>query len=543
MPETPPKGMQAPAAIERSPFSGTEVHRQMRQAVPNAPATAVAVPKLPDLLQTNPKWLADVPTEARPLTHDALQRALQEKARADRATSEAAAREREAKEAERKTQTPDKKTGDLKTDEKAVAAVAPTGDESKTPAPTDPALPAPPSAMFNGSFTQSIPIEVPAFRGYEPKLRLVYDSNHGLRAGGLNAGWVGHGWHLEGASEIVRIAPRRGAPRFDATDTWMIDGEEMVACGAGVESPSCGYGGTHATRVESYRRYTYDTGANQWVVTDRDGTQRFYLPVASFPAVSQNLAQHAVYYRYVLHRIVDPNGNTVTFGYTCQTRPACWPTRIDYGPHTILLHSETRPDPVEMAIGGDMMRFDRRLKTIDIVSYGARARAYKLGYDQSPATGASRLVSVQQFGKDATIDGANTITGGTALPPHTFQYQGNAVVPNTSDPAMRIALSTLSPLTETGVLHPDFDGDGKADAFAPQPRSDAGDNNPNCHDSTTGKSNGSTYTNIKVNIINCIDMQRYRTFKTGNFFGDGKQYVIRAIGTVESFGIGDGGNI
>lgn len=219
----------------------------------------------------------------------------------------------------------DKKDGDKKeaaSAPAAIAAVAPSGDEAKTPAPADPALPAPPSAMFNGSFTQSVPLEVPAFRGYEPKLRLVYDSNHGLRAGGLNAGWVGHGWHLEGTSEIVRIAPRRGAPRFDASDTWMIDGEEMVACGPGVESPSCAQGGTHVTRVESYRRYAYDGNANQWVVSDRDGTRRFYLPVASFPAVSQNFAQHAVYYRYVLHRIVDPNNNTVTFGYTCQTRPA-----------------------------------------------------------------------------------------------------------------------------------------------------------------------------------------------------------------------------
>jgi hypothetical protein len=420
----------APAMIDRSPFGGTEVHRQMRQAVPNAPSTAVTVPRLPALLPSNPPALPEAASPARPLTHDALQRALQEKARAVKGAAEAASRAEAEKAGERKALDQGAKPGDPKPEEKAaaaVAAVAPSGDDAKTPGPSDPALPAPPSAMFNGSFTQSVLIEVPAFRGYEPKLRLVYDSNHGLRAGGLNAGWVGHGWHLEGVSEIVRIAPRRGTPRFDASDTWMIDGEEMVACGPGVESPSCAQGGTHVTRVESYRRHVYDGGANQWIVTDRDGTRSVYVAIGGFAHAASPSANHTYFYRYVLHKRYDPNGNELTYWWACDVLPTCVPQAIAYGATTILFHSETRPDPTEMAVGGALMRSTARLKTVDIVSYGHRARAYKLSYDQSPATGVSRLVSVQQYGKDATLDAASTITGGTALPPHTFQYQGNAV--------------------------------------------------------------------------------------------------------------------
>ena len=46
----------------------------------------------------------------------------------------------------------------------------------------------------NGSFTRVIPIDIPAFRGIEPELRLVYDSTSGLRnlpAAGLNLGLAG----------------------------------------------------------------------------------------------------------------------------------------------------------------------------------------------------------------------------------------------------------------------------------------------------------------------------------------------------------------
>ncbi len=58
--------------------------------------------------------------------------------------------------------------------------------------------------VLNGSYTTGIDIAVPPFRGLEPKLRLVYDSGGGQRAGGLLAGFVGVGWQLKGVPDIVR---------------------------------------------------------------------------------------------------------------------------------------------------------------------------------------------------------------------------------------------------------------------------------------------------------------------------------------------------
>ncbi|MBB4187354.1 hypothetical protein GGE07_004018 [Sinorhizobium terangae] len=52
----------------------------------------------------------------------------------------------------------------------------------------------------------------------------------------------------------------------------------------------------------------------------------------------------------------------------------------------------------------------------------AESAGYTLAYDQAPLSQASRLISVQHFGSDLVLDAANTITGGTALPKTTFDY-------------------------------------------------------------------------------------------------------------------------
>jgi len=65
--------------------------------------------------------------------------------------------------------------------------------------------PQPPVTAWNGSFTQSIQIEVPAFRGLEPGLSLSYDSSRGLRNIPSAGGLLGVGWSLDGLSVIEKI--------------------------------------------------------------------------------------------------------------------------------------------------------------------------------------------------------------------------------------------------------------------------------------------------------------------------------------------------
>lgn len=441
------------------------------------------------------------------------------------------------------------------------AAAAASGSGSSdangptSPAPTDPASPQPPQAMFNGSFTQNVPIEVPAFRGHEPKLRLVYDSNHGLRAGGMNAGWIGHGWHLEGPSEIVRIAPRRGAPKFDSTDTFMLDGEEMVVCAAGMESPSCQHGGTHTMRVENYRRIAFDGSTNSWRVTRRDGTVDRYVAARVFspePEQSGNSTwvYHAYYTRYLLQTSTDTNGNVVTYSYQCPGLPTCVPVTIAYGPNLVVLYSEVRPDPTELATGLGLLRIEWRLATIEVSAYGARVRAYDLGYDQSPATGVSRLIRVQQYGKDATIGAQFRITSGTALPPHTFTYQGSAVAPVVA-PSSQGILATFNGYPGTtavpgqGVMLGDRDGDGRDDftiastISIPQGGGDGGTTYSWSTSISSIVSTGQSLYFVPELYSTTTASIENEQFIVSDVFGTGKSAIIRHLKTSETTGNGE----
>jgi hypothetical protein len=88
-------------------------------------------------------------------------------------------------------------------------------------------------APHNGSFTTSIDIEEPDFRGLEPDIRLDYDSSQGIANNAAHQNWLGLGWRLNGFSVIERSSPGRGTPFFnDALDTYLVDGAEMIVCTA-----------------------------------------------------------------------------------------------------------------------------------------------------------------------------------------------------------------------------------------------------------------------------------------------------------------------
>lgn len=125
---------------------------------------------------------------------------------------------------------------------------------------------------FYGDASQSIAIQVPGFRGIEPNLALRYRSS---RRDDL----LGVGWTLGGFSTIEAASPRRGVPKYNSNDIFILDGQELVPCEAGMMSPSCATGGTHATKIESYLRIKLDEVANTWEIWNRDGTKITLEPV------------------------------------------------------------------------------------------------------------------------------------------------------------------------------------------------------------------------------------------------------------------------
>jgi len=260
---------------------------------------------------------------------------------------------------------------------------------------------------FFGSFSQSVPIQVPPFHGLEPRLALGYSSE------GRN-GFVGVGWSLAGFSTIQRVSAGRGTPRFDATDLYTLDGQLLLPCAAGSTSPSCTTGGTHFTREESYLRISYAAGANQWSVWGKDGTKTTF---------SSLLATTATY-RWGQTQAVDTKTNTVAYSWSCLDND-CYPSSVSYGPYVVTFYRESRPDVATFAFGSNtsLGQTTYRLRSILVALSSSPIRAYKLTYAVSAASGRSLLGSVQTFGRDVVIDGSGSITGGSTLPARTFGYQ------------------------------------------------------------------------------------------------------------------------
>lgn len=309
--------------------------------------------------------------------------------------------------------------------------------------PVDPEVPAKSWQVdARGAFSDAIPLQVPAYRGLEPQLALKYES-------GAGNGVVGQGWTLTGVTEVERAGAGKGAPKYDSSDIFLLDGQELVACAAGSASPSCTTGGTHSTKNESYLRIalTGTGAASRWTVTAKDGTRQIFAPIHS-------VATDQVF-RWGLSQIVDTLGNTVRYtwtdGHALDT--------VAYNGVEVKFHYETRPDAEQRAAGnGVLSTLNGRLKTVDITVGGDRLRAYKLTYATSAATARSLLTQVQQFGRDAAIDAQGNVAGGTSLPPVSATYQ-------TGTPAFVSGSGSTSMANKnnTRYLPMDINGDGKSD--------------------------------------------------------------------------------
>jgi RHS repeat-associated protein len=315
----------------------------------------------------------------------------------------------------------------------------------------------------SGTFHATIPIDVPSFHGITPQLALGYDSSESNSWTGV--GWTGVGWSLKGFSRIEAASPGRGAPAYAATDIFLLDGQELVPCAAGSASPSCTSGGTHSTKNESYARIVLTgTGTNsRWTVTAKDGTTSVYVPVyvVSYGADGIPNTPDDTEFRWGIYQVSDTKGNTVTYNWTANQFGCCYdyPTTISYNGTTITLYYEARSDNETSAVGPNgLTTVWGRIKTIDVTVGGSRLRSYKLTYASSAATTRSLLTTVQEFGKDATLDSTGTVTGGTSLPAIAAGYQSasTSFVAGASD---NVGWSQVG-----GTFMPmDINGDGKTD--------------------------------------------------------------------------------
>jgi hypothetical protein len=265
---------------------------------------------------------------------------------------------------------------------------------------------------FSGSFSQVIPIEVPPFRGLEPHLALGYSSQG-------RGGFAGVGWALSGFSVVERASPGFGAPNYNSADIFVLNGQELTPCPAG-SSPSCTSGGTHTTKNESYLKIKQDQAANTWTVWAKNGTRT----VLSAAYLTGLPFQNTLLWGQ--SSTVDTRNSTVTYTWSCDGNRDCYPDSVTFGPYSVKLYRETRPDVMTTGVGaGGLRQTYYRLLSVLVKYQTSSIRAYKLSYSPSDVTTRSLLTSVQQYGKNVAIDSAGVISGGTSLPARSFQYQND----------------------------------------------------------------------------------------------------------------------
>jgi RHS repeat-associated protein len=314
--------------------------------------------------------------------------------------------------------------------------------------------------QFNGEFTYSVPIFLPKYRGVEPHVALAYHS------GGKN-GPLGPGWGVTGFSSILRVGANHKTPDLlstDSTDVYLLDGMELIPCSlAGNNtstragpvvpdpklSPSCKVGGTHATRLENYKRIFFN--GFTWAVTERDGTVATYTPQDGRPTF--------------WGRTVEASARgTVNYTWQCESTDsaaaACIPGGITYGPTAVTFHSTARSDHgLSFANGTPTLGVSTRLyRSIEVIVDGAHAAAYNLTYDADPASATSLLSGIQRFGKDYVLDTATQQVTGTPQPPVRFSY--SQLSPFVSASVRR---GNWVPSAADSIHFGDFNGDGKVD--------------------------------------------------------------------------------
>ncbi|HEY3359570.1 MAG TPA: FG-GAP-like repeat-containing protein [Polyangia bacterium] len=293
-----------------------------------------------------------------------------------------------------------------------------------------------------GGFGEQIPIEAPPFFQLKPELGLVYSS------GGAD-GAAGVGWSVAGVGVIERVGARRGAPAFAGwQDTFLLDGQELVACPTAGPSASCAAGGTHATKIESYVKIARDATADKWYVWTATGVKKTYAAV---------LATGSGTFRYGLVEVRDVSGNAVTYNWWCEAGADCYPDTVTYSHTVIKFLRKARTIPAKFAMGVGIGTTNYLIEKVRVEVDGALVREYRLTTEVSPGTGRDRVKTVTLAGSDGT----------STLAPATYSYSGAApsYAGAVGGPAMYVAGTNDDwAKADIGrVGYGDFNGDGKLD--------------------------------------------------------------------------------
>lgn len=242
----------------------------------------------------------------------------------------------------------------------------------------------------------TIPIEVPLGRdGLTPPLSLVYNASAGN-------GFLGAGWDLP-VGYIMRSTHDRVDYTCDPLTSpnpcfvFMMGGAASEITPRTDLCDGC-YG---APGDGVFVRFRYLNGG--WEATDKTGTRYLF---GRTPASRQDGPSGT--FKWMLDTVTDTHQNTMTYSYyqnQSESLGEIYLNRIDYQSHSILFLRDGRSD-VQIKYTPDFaVTTAYRLRTIDILTNGARVGKYELGYcgvipSCAAGTGGSLLGSVTRYGSN-----------------------------------------------------------------------------------------------------------------------------------------------
>ena len=294
----------------------------------------------------------------------------------------------------------------------------------------------PENASNTGSSSYGIPIVVPPGRGgiAVPGLALSYSS-------GRKNGILGMGWSLDTGS--IKRSTKKGLD-YSGTD-FEMNGSELVLKSTSSSTL------TFREKYESGFSYIrYMRSSDKWIVEDGSGVTFYYGSADD----SRQLNGNNDVFRWCLDKVVDANGNSMSFDYT-KDLGQIYPVKIKYSgdKNSVLFGYESRTDKTVSYESQSEVITALRLNQIITKAGTLVARTYDLTYDASNADGIfgrSRLASVQI----------------NDLQPISFDYENGKKVS-----FKQASGSTAIPVT-TGsvpVHYADLNGDGKQDLIQFKP--------------------------------------------------------------------------
>ncbi len=175
----------------------------------------------------------------------------------------------------------------------------------------------PPVANSRGTAELYFPIEVPpGRRGIRPNLAITYSSES-------RNGWLGVGWDLR--MSAIQIDTRFGVPKYDGTETYLLDGQMLTlmvdANGQPTQPSGAPPGGYYfVRRVEGafdwIQRFGTTPDTFTWLVTDKNGTKTYY-GETSTARLSDPAGPSGNIFRWSTSRVADPFGNEMKVAPRC----------------------------------------------------------------------------------------------------------------------------------------------------------------------------------------------------------------------------------